>query len=184
MIPLLIVAVIGTGAFVLLTRSLWAARRPTKSTMIVGLALTLLATLVILTASGRMHWIGALGAMIVPFLRVLMTVLRIAPTAAKLASVFQKMKSGAGPTGPSRRAPDAPTQSEVSTADLEMVLDHETGEMSGRVLRGDHAGRSLSELDDATLATFYGAIEDPESLQLLDAYICLLYTSPSPRDPE
>lgn len=62
--------------------------------------------------------------------------------------------------------------SSVRSAGLEMVLDHESGDMDGRVLAGRHDGRVLSELDLETLlevAEDLGA--DPESLRLLESYL-------------
>jgi DnaJ-domain-containing protein 1 len=53
-----------------------------------------------------------------------------------------------------------------------MRLDHETGEMDGRVLAGRHAGRMLSELARPELfeiaEDFSG---DPDSLRLLESYL-------------
>lgn len=171
MIMLLLVAVIGTAAFVLLTRTLWATKRPQKSTLIVGSAIALVFALVILTATGRMHWAGAIGAMLVPFFRVLMTVLRIAPAAAKIAALFKMGRPGAAPGGSTHKAANGPSQSEVTTADIHMVLDHDTGVMTGTILRGEYEGRSLADLDDAALGRLLATCQDAESQQLLQAYI-------------
>jgi hypothetical protein len=63
-------------------------------------------------------------------------------------------------------------QSHVRSAGLEMMLDHDTGDMDGRVLAGRHEGRLLSELDRDALfelaADFQG---DADSLRLLEAYL-------------
>jgi hypothetical protein len=67
----------------------------------------------------------------------------------------------------------APGQtSSVQSAGLEMMLDHASGEMNGRVLAGRHEGKMLSELRLAELREvgedFRG---DPESLRLLESYL-------------
>lgn len=63
-------------------------------------------------------------------------------------------------------------QSHVRAAGLEMMLDHDSGEMDGRILAGRHEGRLLSELglDDLfeVAAEFRG---DADSLRLLEAYL-------------
>jgi hypothetical protein len=63
-------------------------------------------------------------------------------------------------------------QSNVRSAGLEMRLDHDTGEMDGRVLSWRHDGRMLSELTLAELlevgADFRG---DADSLRLLESYL-------------
>jgi hypothetical protein len=68
--------------------------------------------------------------------------------------------------GPSGQA------SGVRSAGLEMTLDHDSGEMDGRVLAGRHEGRSLSELNLSELLEVgvdFGA--DAESLRLLQSYL-------------
>ncbi len=63
-------------------------------------------------------------------------------------------------------------QSHVRSAGLEMSLDHDSGEMDGRILAGRHEGRLLSELGLEELfevvADFQG---DADSLRLLEAYL-------------
>jgi len=53
-----------------------------------------------------------------------------------------------------------------------MSLDHETGEMDGRVLTGRHAGRTLSELNLEELHEIAREFRgDPESSRLLESYL-------------
>ncbi|MBR0657407.1 J domain-containing protein [Plastoroseomonas arctica] len=63
--------------------------------------------------------------------------------------------------------------SRVVTATLDLALDHATGTMTGRVLRGPHAGVALADLSLAALrellADCMGA--DPESVPLLEAWM-------------
>jgi DnaJ-domain-containing protein 1 len=60
--------------------------------------------------------------------------------------------------------------SRVSTAFLEMELDHDSGAMRGRVLAGRYQGAALDVLDLATLVGLMGEI-DSDSRNLLMAYL-------------
>lgn len=53
---------------------------------------------------------------------------------------------------------------------VEMTLDHDTGAMTGTVLRGEHAGRALDELSEAELLDLR-ARADADSVALVDAYL-------------
>lgn len=66
----------------------------------------------------------------------------------------------------------AGTSSTVRSAWFEMRLDHDSGAISGRVLRGTHAGKSLDDLDEMALVGLYrGLGSDGESAALLEAYL-------------
>lgn len=70
------------------------------------------------------------------------------------------------PAGPSGQS------STVRSAGLEMTLDHDSGEMDGRVLAGRHEGRQLSELSLNELMEVGDDIRgDAESLRLLESYL-------------
>ena len=60
--------------------------------------------------------------------------------------------------------------SRVRTAYLEMELDHDSGAMYGRVVKGKFAGAALDRLDRATLIDLFGEIDD-DSQKLLAAYL-------------
>lgn len=63
-------------------------------------------------------------------------------------------------------------QSTVRSAAFEMILDHDTGDMDGRVLVGEREGDLLSQIKDADLMALYADIgSDPESLALFEAYL-------------
>ncbi len=74
------------------------------------------------------------------------------------------------PTGGQRTRGQA---SSVRTPYLEMALDHDTGQMAGRVLRGQFEGRLLSDLSPADLGLLMEELRtaDEQGAQLLDAYL-------------
>lgn len=63
--------------------------------------------------------------------------------------------------------------SSVRTAFLEMVLDHATGRMTGRVLAGVYAGRDIASLSPSDRLVLWRECRagDPQSRQLLEAYL-------------
>jgi hypothetical protein len=60
--------------------------------------------------------------------------------------------------------------SRVRSQFLDMSLDHDSGELSGTILAGEHAGRSLGEFDLAALLAMAPAF-DAESVALLESYL-------------
>jgi hypothetical protein len=73
---------------------------------------------------------------------------------------------------PMRPSGAAGGETRVRSAGLEMMLDHQTGAMDGRVLAGRHEGRMLSDLNLGELmevgSDFAG---DAESLRLVESYL-------------
>jgi len=72
-----------------------------------------------------------------------------------------------------RPAPSQGRASSVRTAWLEMELDHDSGDMRGTILQGEHAGQRLDQLDREALMAFYAqaASDDAETKRLLEAYL-------------
>ena len=60
--------------------------------------------------------------------------------------------------------------SRVRSAFLDMSLDHDSGELSGTILAGEYAGRSLGEFDLTQLLAMMPAF-DAESVALLESYL-------------
>jgi DnaJ domain len=80
--------------------------------------------------------------------------------------------STTGPWGASTRKSAGQT-SRIETDHLEMELDHDTGEMNGRVLKGLFAGRTIQSLSAADMALLWQDCRgtDPQSAQLIEAYL-------------
>lgn len=70
-------------------------------------------------------------------------------------------------------------RSQVKTDHLEMELDHDTGEMRGRVIKGFFAGRSIERLRPVELAHLWQdcRFTDPQSAQLVEAYLDRVHPS-------
>lgn len=78
------------------------------------------------------------------------------------------------------RASKTPGQtSRIVTDYLEMELDHDTGALRGRVLKGAFAGRSIEDLSPAELAMLWQdcRFSDPQSAQLVEAYLDRVHPS-------
>ena len=71
-----------------------------------------------------------------------------------------------------RRASPGQT-SEVRTRFLKMLLDHDSGEMSGTVLEGPYAGRTLEALTTEDLFALWRlcVAEDEQSARVLESYL-------------
>ena len=86
------------------------------------------------------------------------------------------MFGGLWPTwkGMPRWGQPAPGQtSRVATEHLEMELDHQSGAMHGRILKGFFAGRRIEDLRPVELAHLWQDCRfvDPASAQLVEAYL-------------
>ncbi len=86
------------------------------------------------------------------------------------------MGRGVMPWGQGGWGGSAPSQgqgSRIDTDNLEMELDHDTGAVRGRILKGRFAGREIETLSPADLVTLWQdyAFRDPVSAQILEAYL-------------
>lgn len=172
---LVIAFVIGGVAFAMLWKELAAKNRPRQlSKLAAGAAIALLAVLLLLTATGRLHWLAALLAGLLPLARWAFGLVA-GPLVGNLlrrtfgSGTFGGFGSRPGAADPGVGAP--PKASTVATADLKMTLHHETGEMDGEALTGSLAGQRLSDLDLAALQGWRAELANADSLQLLDAYL-------------
>lgn len=107
---ILLAAILATVGFIVLMRLLWLAKRPsTSSTVIVLAALCLIVGLAILAGTGRMHWIAAVGAGILPFLKRGLSLLRYLPIFRSLFGAYQQYgrQNGGGSTNGGRSGGDS-----------------------------------------------------------------------------
>jgi hypothetical protein len=80
---------------------------------------------------------------------------------------------GGFPGFPGRAQPSPGQSSRIATEHLEVELDHDTGEIRGRVLKGFFAGRRIEELKPVELAHLWQdcRFADPQSAQIVEAYL-------------
>ena len=78
-----------------------------------------------------------------------------------------------GSKGPSRSSRTPGQKSEVHTEALKMDLDHDSGHMEGRCLKGQFAGRALSSLSHNELLQLLEELRerDPQGALLIEAYL-------------
>ncbi len=99
----------------------------------------------------------------------------LAPVAIPLAMLGSWLLWGStsGPWGGGRARKSQGQTSRIVTDHLEMELDHDTGEMRGRVLKGLFADRNIESLTPADMALLWQdcRITDPQSAQIIEAYL-------------
>lgn len=121
---------------------------------------------ILLAATGRLHWIFALfGALVA----VLMRLLRVLPMVP--ASLWSRLFAGFRPASAHGGAAGA-QRSSVDTRFLRMTLDHDSGEMSGEVIGGHFEGRRLDELNLGELLDLLDECRsDTPSATVLETYL-------------
>ena len=109
--------------------------------------------IILLAATGRLHWVFAAATAVPVLLRFLTRV---------LGSRQPKSSSGAGGQ-----------TSSIHTRFLDMRLEHDSGDLDGLVLEGPYQGRSLSELGLDQLIELLACCrrEDEQSAAVLEAYL-------------
>jgi len=143
----------------------WFVKQPRK-TQLQAAAVSIGALLIALAASGRLSWVFALFGALLPFFRRMLPLLvGYLPVFRRLYRQFKSAQPSAGQsTG---------RQSNVETRFIRMTLDHDSGEMNGRILEGRYTGEDLQSLSLEQLLellTRYSR-EDEESAALLRAYL-------------
>jgi len=147
---------------------LWLRSKPPKQRRAATIKLIVLLVtlgLLYLAITGRLHWLGALVAALLPFARRLIPLLRFLPL---IGSIF---KSRRGSANPKHRSDG--NQSEIETRLLHMTLDHDSGVMYGTVLQGPLRGRELGDLEEQEFLDLldYCRQHDEESGRVLEAYL-------------
>lgn len=139
MAPLLLLII---ALLVVLLSYKWISKQPPNKrwqwlVLLVGIVL------LVLVATGRMHWLFALiGAMIPAIQRVIRLAMYV-PSLQRAFRAFGGNKPSAGNT------------SEVETTYLKMQLDHDTGNLSGIVKSGTFSGQTLESLSLEQLQRLY-----------------------------
>lgn len=125
----------------------------------------LLIVLVALAATGRLNWLVAAGAAIIPFARRIFGLIRYLPLFRTLYGRYRASKTA--------QAPRTGQTSTVETRFLRMTLDHDSGEMDGEVLEGAFEDRLLNQMSLSDLLQLLEECQatDPESASLLEAYL-------------
>ena len=142
----------------------WLFRQPPRvlwQTIAIAFALALL----LLVVTGRAHWLTALFAALLPFLRAIFTLL------VTNLPLLRRILAGAR----ARKAAEQPKPGQASTVQSEyirMTLDHDSGEINGEVLAGRFQGRTLDQLDlDELLELLRECGHDEDSVAMLQAYL-------------
>jgi hypothetical protein len=120
------------------------------------------------------------GGLVALGLAGLLMVRGLIQIAAPLAMLGLWLLAAAGGGGMFRTAGTREGQSShVVTDHLEMRLDLETGQISGRVLQGLFAGRAIESLKPEELALLWQdcRIADPQSAQIIETYLDQLHPS-------
>ena len=103
----------------------WASRQPARAQWQMVTVLIAL-VLVVLVLTGRAHWLTAVFAAILPFVRGLMTLLLSnLPLLKRLMDSVKASKS--------RQPPSGGQTSTVQSQYIRMTLDHDSGDVSGEV---------------------------------------------------
>ena len=88
---IILASLVAIAAFVVLFRLVWLSQRPTRATtMITAASLLLVAALGLLAATGRLHWLAAVGAALLPFLRRGFSLIRYLPFLGRMYSQFSQ----------------------------------------------------------------------------------------------
>lgn len=149
----------------------WISRQSPK--LFLQWILILLAVgVLILFLTGRAHWLTALFAALLPFLRIFLNLLGSLPMLRRLLAMMRS--SGQKPAAGGRAGPAQ--SSTVQSRYIRMSLNHDTGDIDGEVLDGRHQGRHLGQMALDELMELYDECrEDEESAALLQAYLDRVY---------
>ncbi|WP_455207999.1 DnaJ domain-containing protein [Kaarinaea lacus] len=121
--------------------------------------------LLFLLATGRLHWLFALGAASLPVLYRLLPLIRYMPLLRNVYRRYQTRQQGASGSSTGQT-------STVQSAYLRMTLNLDTGDMEGEVLIGLFQGQHLQDLSLEQLLSLLSECQhDQDSQALLIAYL-------------
>lgn len=138
-----------------------AQRKPAILKLLIMGTVTVVA---VLALTGRFYLVLALLAGLLPILRRLLPGLL-------MGRLFRG--SGIPGMGSRRSRARSGNQSRVTSDILEMSLDHDSGDMTGKVLKGTFSGRDLAELGEGEFIELlrFCRDNDPDSARLLETYL-------------
>jgi hypothetical protein len=147
----------------------WLFRQPPRVRW-QWLAVLLALGLLVLVLTGRAHWLAAVFAALLPFVRGLLRLLGGIPI-----PLLQRMLAGMG-AAKSRPEPSSGQTSTVQSKYIRMTLNHDSGDINGEVLAGQFKGSTLDQLNlEALLQLLRECQDDEESVALLQAYLDRVY---------
>lgn len=156
---LILLAIVAGGGLIWLKNQPPANR--TRAALKVALLMIFLG-LLFLAITGKLHWLGALLAITLPFAqRLLPLLLRLLPFLQRFFSANRRRSGKSG------------KQSSVRSQMLMMTLDHDSGAMDGEVLSGSLQGRALSTLSKEEFLQLLKECRasDADSARLLETYL-------------
>ena len=115
--------------------------------------------LLFMALTGRLYIVAGLLAVLFPLLRRLLPGLLMGHLGRKFAGGRTKASAG--------------NQSHVTTDVLDMTLDHDSGDMTGKVLKGPMTGRELADLGETEFIELlqYCRRQDADSARVLETYL-------------
>jgi len=124
--------------------------------------LAFIAGLILLTVTGKLYILAALGTGLIVFAKRFFPFLRYFPL---FQGLFQKAKD--------KKNAGSSKHSSVETSLLKMTLDHESGEIDGELLDTVSEGKYLSEFELPDLISLYilAGKQYPDSIEILAAYL-------------
>ena len=160
MARLLLLLGLGVGLFLVLR---WLFRQPPRVYW-QWIAVLLAAGLLTLVLTGRAHWLAAVFAALLPFVRGLLVLLGQIPLLKRMLAGVDALKS--------KSEPSSGQTSTVQSKYIRMTLNHDSGDINGEVLTGQFKGRTLDQLDlEALLQLLRECQDNEESVALLQTYL-------------
>jgi hypothetical protein len=132
-----------------------------KRPLIIGVMVLLTGGFLLLAATHRLYLLGALFAVLFPWIR------RLLPLLLRFLPGLLSGRSSRKPSGATGRT------SRVQSAILDMELEHDSGVMHGTILAGPFEGKTLADLDESEFMTLldYCRRSDSDSARLLETYL-------------
>jgi len=125
--------------------------------------------------STAMRWVGltASGLCAVGFLLAGPLILAFSSALLFVILLMRMLALPPGPAPNGSRKSRRGRQSNVETDYLDMILDHGSGQMAGRVRKGAFAGRDLSEMRPEELLAFWRECwaRDEQSARVLESFL-------------